>query len=74
MGKYFEKHIISLIFILSVGFLFYRIMSNLYHLDIVARDGWSFADWLINYEDGGFKRRGISGSLFFTCKIGFLYH
>ena len=25
-------------------------------------------DWLINYEDGGFKRRGLSGSFFFLLQ------
>lgn len=69
MEKYFKNHIISLafksIFIISVIFLFYKILNNLYELDIIIKDGWSFADWLINYEDGGFKRRGISGSLLF---------
>jgi hypothetical protein len=27
-------------------------------------DGYALGDWLINYEDGGFKRRGLSGSFF----------
>lgn len=75
MEKYFGKFIIPFvfkgIFILSVMILFHRIMSNLYHLDIITKDGWSFADWLINYEDGGFKRRGISGSLFFYLQDWF---
>lgn len=25
---------------------------------------WTFSDWLINYQDGGFKRRGLLGSLY----------
>lgn len=28
-------------------------------------DGYILGDWLINYQDGGFKRRGLSGSFFF---------
>ena len=28
-------------------------------------DGYVLGDWLINYQDGGFKRRGLSGSFFF---------
>lgn len=28
-------------------------------------DGYILADWLINYQDGGFKRRGLSGTFFF---------
>ncbi|WET47698.1 hypothetical protein PYS58_14055 [Chryseobacterium indologenes] len=31
-------------------------------------DGYILADWLINYEDGGFKRRGLSGSFFFIVQ------
>lgn len=31
-------------------------------------DGYILADWLINYEDGGFKRRGLSGSFFFMIQ------
>ena len=29
---------------------------------------WILGDWLINYEDGGFKRRGLSGSFFFLLQ------
>lgn len=29
---------------------------------------WAVAEWLINYEDGGFKRRGLSGSLSFIIQ------
>ena len=28
-------------------------------------DGYVLGDWLVNYQDGGFKRRGLSGSFFF---------
>ncbi|GEN75905.1 hypothetical protein [Chryseobacterium hagamense] len=31
-------------------------------------DGYILADWLINYQDGGFKRRGLSGSFFFLAQ------
>lgn len=31
-------------------------------------DGYILGDWLINYEDGGFKRRGLSGSFFFLLQ------
>ncbi len=31
----------------------------------ITNHAWILGDWLINYEDGGFKRRGISGSLLF---------
>lgn len=29
---------------------------------------WTISDWLINYEDGGFKRRGLSGSFLFMIQ------
>src|SRR6185436_17916032 len=28
-------------------------------------NGFITGDWLINYEDGGFKRRGLSGTILF---------
>jgi len=31
-------------------------------------NSWAIAEWLINYEDGGFKRRGLSGSLSFLVQ------
>ncbi|MDQ1097902.1 MULTISPECIES: hypothetical protein [Chryseobacterium] len=31
-------------------------------------DGYILADWLVNYQDGGFKRRGLSGSFFFLLQ------
>ncbi|UWX59431.1 hypothetical protein N0B40_13545 [Chryseobacterium oranimense] len=37
-------------------------------LYIKAKDpvsGWTISDWLINYSDGGFKRRGLLGDVLF---------
>ncbi|MCU7614801.1 hypothetical protein N0B16_10170 [Chryseobacterium sp. GMJ5] len=34
----------------------------------VKSDGYILGDWLINYQDGGFKRRGLSGSFFFLLQ------
>ena len=31
-------------------------------------DGYVLGDWLVNYQDGGFKRRGLSGSFFFLLQ------
>ena len=31
-------------------------------------EGYILGDWLINYQDGGFKRRGLSGSFFFLLQ------
>ncbi|QWT84389.1 hypothetical protein KBP46_12735 [Chryseobacterium sp. PCH239] len=30
---------------------------------------WTISDWLINYTDGGFKRRGLLGDVFFIYRI-----
>lgn len=32
----------------------------------ISNHAWILGDWLINYQDGGFKRRGISGSFLFV--------
>ncbi|MCD1115787.1 hypothetical protein [Chryseobacterium turcicum] len=42
----------------------------------IKSDGYILGDWLINYEDGGFKRRGLSGSFFFLLQdlSGFRLH
>ncbi len=40
---------------------------QLWFIDAQSND-FILADWVINYEDGGFKRRGISGSLFFLIQ------
>lgn len=34
----------------------------------VRSDGYILGDWLVNYQDGGFKRRGLSGSFFFLLQ------
>ena len=38
--------------------------SGLWQFVVENQDGWILGDWLVNYEDGGFKRRGLSGSFF----------
>lgn len=38
------------------------------YLHNVRSDGYILGDWLINYQDGGFKRRGLSGSFFFLLQ------
>ncbi len=34
----------------------------------IRSDGYILGDWLVNYQDGGFKRRGLSGSFFFLLQ------
>ncbi|WP_276877990.1 hypothetical protein [Chryseobacterium joostei] len=31
---------------------------------VTQKGGWCFGEWIINYQDGGFKRRGLFGTLF----------
>lgn len=38
------------------------------YLHNAKSDGYILGDWLINYQDGGFKRRGFSGSFFFLLQ------
>lgn len=55
-------------FILSV--LAYVIIQ-LYIKSKLPQISWTTSDWLINYEDGGFKRRGLSGSFLFFIQDQF---
>jgi hypothetical protein len=56
---YFVKFLIFIFLI----YYFYQ-FANQVILNVELENGYTFGDWLINYEDGGFKRRGISGSFF----------
>jgi len=44
---------------------------QLYIKSTLPQVSWTASDWLINYEDGGFKRRGLSGSFLFFCQDQF---
>ena len=54
----------------SIAFLIFSFVFILIKLYSFCLDnnGWIIGDWLINYVDGGFKRRGLSGSLFFLMQ------
>ncbi|WP_045501276.1 hypothetical protein [Chryseobacterium sp. StRB126] len=43
---------VTILCLFKIGFAYY------------ACNGFAFADWLINYQDGGFKRRGLLGTVF----------
>ncbi|SIS50218.1 hypothetical protein SAMN05421768_10919 [Chryseobacterium joostei] len=43
---------VSILCLFKIGFAYY------------ACNGFAFGDWLINYQDGGFKRRGLLGTVF----------
>ncbi|MBP2618172.1 hypothetical protein J2772_003359 [Chryseobacterium jejuense] len=40
------------------------LIFKIYFAYIIA-NGYPFGDWLINYQDGGFKRRGLLGTIVF---------
>ncbi|ASE63570.1 hypothetical protein [Chryseobacterium indologenes] len=39
-------------------------VQNTYNQVIFYKNGWYLGEWLISYQDGGFKRRGLFGSFF----------
>lgn len=53
--------LLVLLFFLICFYLYQSDLSDLPHPYIMG-------DWLINYQDGGFKRRGLSGSFFFLLQ------
>lgn len=53
----------KLIFYFLLVLFFVYNTFYLYHNIIISKDPWNLGDWLINYQDGGFKRRGLLGSL-----------
>lgn len=61
ISKIINYKLLSYLFLLSI-FIF--ITYKLYFID-QANHPFILADWLINFEDGGFKRRGISDSFLF---------
>jgi hypothetical protein len=62
------------IFLICSGLLFLYIGIPSLYKRISWCDGYALGDWLINYEDGGFKRRGFSGSMFiFLSKVTGIY-
>ncbi|WP_265129917.1 hypothetical protein [Chryseobacterium oranimense] len=48
-----------------IGVILVYIIVQFYIKSHLPELGWTISDWLINYEDGGFKRRGLSGSFLF---------
>ncbi|MDQ0066451.1 hypothetical protein [Chryseobacterium lathyri] len=53
-------------YITSIIFLIYYFISiqNTYLQIVTYKNGWYLGEWIINYQDGGFKRRGLFGALF----------
>ena len=55
----------GLIFITLLFFYIYNLYYS-YNAIIVSKNPWILGDWLINYLDGGFKRRGLMGTIFIS--------
>lgn len=53
-------------YIIGILFLIYYFISiqNSYLQIVTYKNGWYLGEWIINYQDGGFKRRGLFGTLF----------
>lgn len=52
-------------FVTLVYALFFYLLFQIMKLEFSQ---WTISDWLINYEDGGFKRRGLTGSFLFAVQ------
>ncbi|MBO6186442.1 MAG: hypothetical protein J6O88_17425 [Chryseobacterium sp.] len=61
---YFNSKIF--IYLIIIATALFAIVFTYFHN--IKSDGYILGDWLINYEDGGFKRRGLSGSFFFLLQ------
>lgn len=69
---YFNSKIF--IYLIIIATVLFAIVFTYFHN--IKSDGYILGDWLINYQDGGFKRRGLSGSFFFLLQdlSGFSLH
>jgi len=52
-----------LFLILTSVFIIFKL-----NISSIDKSGWFIGDWLINYSDGGFKRRGLAGNFFFLLQ------
>lgn len=55
--KYFSTHFTRFFLVFITVFLIFKVYFAYY-----VANGYPFGDWLINYQDGGFKRRGLLGT------------
>lgn len=49
----------------GVVLIYFGVFIALYMMAEEPLSGWTISDWLINYTDGGFKRRGFFGGILF---------
>lgn len=63
-----KKNNIFLLYCFFLVAIFFYVILKLYGKAILPIHEWTMSDWLVNYEDGGFKRRGITGTAFFAVQ------
>jgi len=56
---------IFIYFLIAITAIYTLVFTFLHN---IRSDGYILGDWLVNYQDGGFKRRGLSGSFFFLLQ------
>lgn len=56
---------IFIYFLIAITAIYTLVFTFLHNMH---SDGYILGDWLVNYQDGGFKRRGLSGSFFFLLQ------
>lgn len=56
---------IFIYFLIAITAIYTLVFTFLHN---IHSDGYILGDWLVNYQDGGFKRRGLSGSFFFILQ------
>ena len=73
--KTYQLKNIQTIILILLGILYlYFGIPTLHKRILIWSDGYALGDWIITYEDGGFKRRGLSGVIFiFLSRITNIY-
>ncbi|MFC3160444.1 hypothetical protein [Chryseobacterium arachidis] len=56
------------VFWIGIALIYISVFIALYYKIILPFSEWTISDWLINYEDGGFKRRGLLGGFLFLIQ------
>jgi len=62
LEKQLSVRSLQTIFLLAFGLIYLYSGLESFYSRLVRCDGYALGDWLINYQDGGYKRRGLSGT------------
>ncbi|AZB35089.1 hypothetical protein EG351_16660 [Chryseobacterium bernardetii] len=60
-----KRELLVKYFITGIVLIYIGVFITLYMKAEEPFSGWTISDWLINYTDGGFKRRGLLGDVLF---------